>query len=458
MKDYYHITTFGCAMNSSDSERVAAICEMMKYERTENIQDANLIIVNSCSIRQKAEDRVVGMGKKVAEIKLRNPEVRAILTGCMAARDLRQAKEEINTLHQDKYEYGLKKTMPWLDFIVEIKEIQDLPKILEKPVPVDISEYLSIKPKFQSNFLGYLPISTGCNKFCTYCIVPFTRGKEVYRSQEELNQEFVDMLHHNFKDITLLGQNVNSWRDTDDSYKPKDGEKDFAYLLEDTAKLGLEDGTEHWIRFTSSHPYDINLRLAEVIAEYPNIAKQVHFAMQSGDDEVLRRMNRHYKVEDFKEKVKYLRSTIPGVGVTTDIIVGFPGETEEEFKRTADVLKELQFDQVFISEFSNRKGTLADKFYKDDVPNDIKAKRKEILNEIVAEGNKYRNGLMLGSIQRILLYKNKRAAIGRTSNGKDVEITNVATLDKALELGKFYDVKITGTTNWSLKGEIGKLI
>ena len=446
MKESYHITTFGCAMNTSDSERAAAVCELMGYEKTENIDEARLIIINSCSVRQKAEDRVMGMGKRIQRIKAQNPETIAILTGCMAMRDGRQPSEDKNIASQELHEKKLHKVMDWLDFTVPIKDIHKLPEILKKEVKTDFTEYLSITPKYSTQTTSFIPISTGCNKFCTFCIVPFTRGKEVYRPFQEIKEEFQKMLSQGFKEITLLGQNVNSWRDIDDSYKAKSGEKDFAYLLEE---LALIEG-DHWIRFTSSHPYDINMRLAEVIAEKPNLAKQFHFALQSGDNNMLKRMNRHYTIEEFSEKVEAIRSKIPMVGISTDIIVGFPGETEEEFQNTAKALETLKFDQVFISEYSNRKGTLADKFYKDDIPNEVKAQRKEILNEIVGNGNIERNKSMVDTIQKVLVYKkNKKGIIGRTENAKDVEILNGNP-----EIGGFVNVKVTDYSKWSLKANI----
>lgn len=443
MNKYYHITTFGCAMNVSDSERVATICEMMGYQRRENIEDANLIIINSCSIRQKAEDRVMGMGKKITELKAHN-DVQAVLTGCMAKRDIRQASDAVNTNHQMTYAQDLLKKLKWLDQVVEIDQIYKLPKILNQEMNVSVNEYLSIPPKVSNQFQSYIPISTGCNKFCTFCIVPFTRGKEVYRSLNEIKNEFHQLLSNGSKEIILLGQNVNSWRDINDSYAACGDEHDFAYLLDDLAQTK----GDYWIRFTSSHPYDINLKLIDVLKKHSTIPKQIHFALQSGDDNVLKRMNRHYTVAQFKDKIKYIKEMIPDISISTDLIVGFCGETEQEFENTRKVIEELQFDQVYISEFSNRKGTLADKFYQDDVPTQLKALRKEIINEIVATTNYQKNLQLIGTCHKVLIYKKKKNLVGRTGSSKDVEIS----FSGDVQIGEFVDVKISNVSNWSLQG------
>jgi len=461
----YSITTFGCQMNHSDSERVAAVCESMGYIPAKDDQNAELYVINTCSIRQKAEDRVLGMGKKFFEFKKSNPNTKVILTGCMAKRDLRQGYEKSQS-YQQKYTVKLKSQMPWLDYVLEINDIHKLPSLLGLEVDTNPSDYFTVTPKYNSKFQAFVPISTGCNKFCTFCIVPFTRGEEVYRSFEEIYNEVKNLVDSGYKEITLLGQNVNSWKSKIEGdlivpipkfRKTQIEEKrqqnnfmDFADLMESLADIK----GDFWLRFTSSHPYDINPRLIEVIAKKKNIAKQIHFALQSGSDTVLKRMNRHYTVQEFKEKVTLIKKTIPNVAITTDIIVGFCGETESEFEDTLKLCEELKFDQIYISEYSQREGTIASKFYKDDIPKEVKADRKEKLDKVLKNGVKKNNTLLIGKKLKALVYKNKirntKGIIARTTHGKDVLITNV----QALPIGEYVKVDIKDAREFQLIGAL----
>ena len=475
----YSITTFGCQMNESDSERVAAVCESMGYKTAAEGELANLYVLNTCSIRQKAEDRVSGMGKKFFNFKKENPEIKVILTGCMAKRDIRQGMSK-SKIYQEKYEGKLKKQMPWLDYVLEISDIHHLPSILGEEVPVKSEDYFAVKPKYNSKFQAFVPISTGCDKFCTFCIVPFTRGGEVYRSYNQIYREVEDLVKAGFKEITLLGQNVNSWKAYLDEEKPIEGhlkipipkfrkteEKnymDFADLMENLADIP----GDFWLRFTSSHPYDINPRLVEVVAEKKNIAKQFHFALQAGSNTVLKRMNRHYTIEEFKEKVNLIKEKIPQVGITTDIIVGFCGETDAEFEETKKVCEELKFDQIFISEYSQREGTIAAKFYKDDISREVKAKRKEELDKVLKKGVQENNQKLIGTKQKALISKKKvkniEGIFGRTTQAKDVlivipvstkENTGISSDPSQLpEVGSFVEVEIADAEGFRLMGVV----
>lgn len=458
----FAITTFGCQMNLSDSERVAAVCKSMGYEAAKDNEIADLYVINTCSVRQKAEDRVLGMGKRFATIKSQKSGVKTILTGCMAKRDIRQGYSKSKD-YQEKYEGKLQKQMPWLDYVLEINDIHKLPEILGETVEDRVEDYFAITPKYDSKFQAFVPISTGCNKFCTFCIVPFTRGHEVYRPFEQIYDEVRELVEKGYKEITLLGQNVNSWRSDNllrtpitpllsDSKKEENPAKmDFADLMERLADIP----GDFWLRFTSSHPYDINLRLIEVVAEKKNIAKQFHFAMQSGSNIVLKRMNRYYTASDFVEKVEKIKERIPHVGITTDIIVGFPGETEEEFNETLEITRRLKFDQAFISEYSQREGTIAAKFYKDDIPSTVKADRKNRLDEVLKAGVEDNNKKLIGTMQKVLIYKlgakNKKGVFGRTTQCKDVLVTNISN---SITPGQFITVKITGFHGFCLEGEI----
>lgn len=461
----YSIITFGCQMNHSDSERIAAILESIGYTPAQENEICEIYVINTCSVRQKAEDRVFGLAKKFEPIKKQNEKTKIIITGCLVKRDNRQNKES-RIKNQIKYTEELKHKMPWVDFFIEIKDIHKIPNLLGHKAKVEISEYLSVKPKYNSKFQAYVPISTGCNKFCTFCIVPFTRGEEIYRNYEEVYDEVYNLINKNYKEITLLGQNVNSWRSNITGHLkipiPKFRDQkyiqtsylDFADLIEALANI---EG-DFWLRFTSSHPYDINPRLIDVIAKYPNIAKQVHFALQSGSDTVLKRMNRYYSVSEFKEKVKIIREKIPNVAITTDIIVGFCGETEEEFNQTVEVCKELKFDQIFISEYSQRKGTIAAKFYKDDVPKQVKKQRKQILDSILKEGliqnnQKFLNTIQKTLIEKILIKENKQILIGKNTQGKQILVEEKVE-NNNINTGQFVNVKIKEIKDFALIGEL----
>ncbi len=454
-------------MNHSDSERVAAVCEEMGYKPAEEQSLADLYILNTCSIRQKAEDRVLGMGKKFFSFKRENPKIKVVLTGCMAKRDIRQGQAKSQD-YQEKYEGKLQKQMPWLDFVLEISDIHHLPSILNEQIKSKTDDYFAVKPKYNSKFQAFVPISTGCNKFCTFCIVPFTRGQEVYRPFEQIYKEVEDLVKAGFKEITLLGQNVNSWKSKIEGdlivpipkfRKIKIEEKreeenfmDFADLMESLADI---EG-DFWLRFTSSHPYDINPRLIEVVASKPKIAKQFHFALQAGSNGVLKRMNRHYSIDEFKEKVYEIRKLIPEVAVTTDVIVGFCGETEGEFQESINIAENLKFDQIFISEYSQRAGTIADKFYKDDIAREVKTNRKERLDKVLKVGLEVNNKKLIGTKQKVLIIrdkmKNREGIFGRTTHGKYVLINIDHNTNKVPKVGEFIEVEITGSKLFNLEG------
>ncbi len=457
----FSIVTYGCQMNISDSERVAAVCELMGYTQANSDTTADVYILNTCSIRQKAEDRVIGRGKMFYKLKKENPGIKVVLTGCMAKRDLRQTQEK-SSRYEASYHAQLRKKMPWLDFIIPINEIHTLPTVLNEEVTEHISEYFAVTPSYNSAFQAYIPISTGCNKFCTFCIVPFTRGKEEYRSFEQVYAEVEQAIGQGFKEITLLGQNVNSWSDTNTLRSPitplrsstqGGNNRDFTFLMDQLASIP----GDYWLRFTSSHPYDINLNLIDTIASRPAIAQSIHFALQSGSNSVLKRMNRYYTREEFKEKVEIIREKIPGVGLTTDVIVGFCGETEKEFQDTARLCEELRFDQIYISEYSQREGTIASKFYPDNVPLKVKAERKSVLDNILKQGVAKNNEQLIGSEQKALVYKtrskNKAGIFAKTTHGKDVHI-ELDPEQGMIEPGSFVTVQVTGHSGFCLQGRL----
>lgn len=461
----YSIITLGCQMNHSDSERIAAVLEWAGLHEAPKNEIADVYVINTCSVRQKAEDKVFGMSSKFENIKKQNPDTKVIITGCMVKRDTRSHDR---AFYQMKYEKELNSKLYWADFLLPISQIHQITELLGINIGIKIDEYLSITPKYKSNFQAFIPISTGCNKFCTFCIVPFTRGEEKHRPFHEIYQEVHKLVKNGYKEITLLGQNVNSWRSSTHGHlkvpipkfrNPNLIEKSFLSFHNLLEELALID-EEFWLRFTSSHPYDINIELIDVMAKYTNIAKQLHFALQSGSNTILKRMNRHYTVEEFKEKVNLIRQKIPDIAITTDIIVGFCGETEKEFEETLKVCEEIKFDQIYISEYSQRPGTIASKFYKDDVPKTQKKLRKKILEEALKKYALQNNTKHVGKIEKVLISEiihddKQTRIISKNSQGKNV-ITNLEKNDKNKmpKEGEFKYARIQQAREFELIGEL----
>ncbi len=319
----YHIITYGCQMNENDSERIAAQLEKKGYQPAKKIDQADLVVINVCSVRQSAMDRVYSKVKK-----LKNPKI--ILTGCLLEKDKKQLASQVN----------------------EIWPIIDL----------------KISPKRQSSDQALVPIMTGCNNFCTYCVVPYTRGREYSRPAQEIIKEVEDLVKKEYKEITLLGQNVNSYQG-------------FPKLL----KLINDIPGNFKIKFLTSHPKDMSDELIKVIAQNKKISQEIHLPVQSGDNQILKKMNRGYTVRDYQNLVKKIQQAIPQAKISTDIIVGFPGETEKQFQNTIKLVKEIGFKKAYISAYSCRAGTAAAKL-KDDVSSDEKKRRKRILLNILNNG------------------------------------------------------------------------
>ncbi len=474
----FHISNYGCQMNYADAERFATILESVGLEATSSMDNADIIIFNSCSVKQSAEDRILGLARYINKLKAKNPNLVIVLTGCMARRTWRgttKTGSPIQMTQQDR-ETQLQDTMPWVDYVIESKEFYKLPELLGKPIKHEVADYLSFKPHLQSSYLGYVPISTGCDHFCTYCIVPFARGNEICRSSQEILTEVKTLIEHGYTDIALLGQTVNRWINPiyDQEYKKgaiantripelntinlseseaekvilgKTEAKDFLQLLQAIDTLP----GDFWITFMSSHPNYMTKELISFMGSSKHIRPYIHFALQSGSDAVLKRMNRRYNITEFVEQAKLLKKTIPHLGLSTDIIVGFPGETEEEFQETAKVMQELEFDMAYISEFSPRKGTPS-ALIPDDIPHAEKTRRKKYLNdEILAKTALNHNESMVGKTFKAIIEKiSDKRVMGRTGNYKEVRVEGAENV----EIGQFVDVKITSATPWALTGVI----
>jgi tRNA-2-methylthio-N6-dimethylallyladenosine synthase len=353
----YYIITYGCQMNKADSERIATILESKDYQPASKINEADLIVVNMCSVRQSAVDRIFGLSQKFSKLKMKNKKLKIILTGCILKEDRKKFKKSF-------------------DLILGIKDLPNWPKYLQyhRPVCSTVGKngYLSIKPKYQKNFLAFVPISNGCNNFCSYCVVPFTRGPLVCRDHKEILEEVKNVIEKGFKEIWLLGQNVNDYQ------SPTDSSINFAKLL----KMLNEIPGNFKILFTSPHPKNFSEELIDTLADCEKFGKYLNLPVQSGDNQILKRMNRPYTVEQYKNLVKKIRKKIPDINLSTDVIVGFPGETKKQFKNTVKLFKEIKFDYAYIAKYSPRPGTAAFKL-KDDVPLVEKKRREKILREIV---------------------------------------------------------------------------
>lgn len=433
-------------MNISDSERIASVLESIKYKRTPNINEADLIVVVMCSVRQSAVDRVHGLVKKFKKLKKTNPEiltasrqVKTILTGCILKKDRKVFVEGF-------------------DYVVDIIDIKKLPEILGKEPSKDIhpvkyreavilpkaklfnraSNYLDITPKYSNKFSANVPIMTGCNNFCSYCVVPYARKREASRPAKEIILEIKNLIKNGCKEIWLLGQNVNSY---------KDGKTDFPKLLEMINNIP----GNFWIRFTSSHPKDFNNEVISAMASYKKVTPYLNLPVQSGDDKVLKAMNRHYTIKDYKNKIKKLRERIPDICLSTDIIVGFPGETKKQFENTAKLFRDIKYDMAYINKYSPRAGTAAAKL-KDNVSWAEKKRREKVLTEILKQTALLKNKKLIGiGEETIVLVDSNRGDnwFGKNEHYKTIKIKSNKNI-----LGKLVKVKITEAQPFILKGEI----
>ena len=414
----YLIITYGCQQNKSDSERIASILENTSYRQASSMNEADLIIVNACSVRQSAIDRIWGQTQKFAKLKMKNKKLKTILTCCLLQKDRSKFAKRFN-------------------LILGINDLPKLPQILKKDkATAPSSHYLAIKPIYSSNFAANIPIMTGCDNFCTFCVVPYARGREISRSTDEILCEVKNIVKRGYKEIWLLGQNVNSY---------KYGKINFPKLLKMTRNIP----GDFWIRFTSSHPKDFSEELINVIANCKKITEYLNLPVQSGDDEILKKMNRPYTIKQYKGLIKKIRAKIPGITLSTDVIVGFPGETKRQFQNTVKLFKEIRYDMAYISQFSPRPGTAADKF-KDDVSHQEKERRWKTLTNILRETALEKNKQHVGKTIEVLPddYKDGFLA-GKSRNYKTVKFKGSKNL-----IGKFVKVEILEALPWSLKGKL----
>lgn len=445
-KPKYIIQTFGCQLNENDSEKLSGMVEEMGYKRTEDAKEADLAIFNTCCVRENAEDKLFG---KIGELKKVRETRGTIIAigGCMM-----QEKHMTDKI-QESY--------PYVDIIFGTHTLHKIPenihKILEKRkkikdvIDIDGEVYEGIPIKRENNIKASVTIMYGCNNFCSYCIVPYVRGRERSRHPKDILEEVEELAKGGYKEITLLGQNVNSylvsenWKEAGKQYK---GINSFATLLKEINKI---QGIER-IRFVSPHPKDFTDDVIEAIAESDKVCKLIHLPLQSGSTNMLKIMNRKYSKESYLELVTKMKSKIKNLTLSTDIIVGFAGETEEDFEDTLDIVRKVGFEQVYMFIYSIREGTPGAKM-ENQIPEEIKHKRFNRLKELVESQIEQNNKKYIGTIQKVLVEgiskNNEKMLTGRTDSNKVVIFEG-----NKQDINKIIQIKIVSEHMWYLKGEI----
>lgn len=444
-------------MNYSDSERIASVLESLGYSKAKDQSKADLLIFNTCSVKQKAEDRVTGLRRSLANLKATNKDLQIAITGCMIRNTSTQNSEK-----KDK----VLRTMPEVDIAFKIDELAVLPELIQPTqTQADLpTNYFRIAPKKQSTAQVLVPIMTGCDKFCSYCIVPFARGREKSRDFNEILKECTRHVKEGAIEITLIGQTVNSYglshhdqaRSAAEGpcpFNPNGSGTPFSALLKEIDKLH-SSGLRR-LRFMSPHPRDFHDELIQTLASLKTICPYIHMPVQSGDDETLRRMNRNYRVEEYKTIMRKIQNAIPGCAISTDIIVGFCGETKEEFQNTYNMYKEMEWDICYVSKYSPRKGTYSERKLHDDVPAKTKTARwRKINDELLVPIAAKKHAAFLGKTVEVLVEQcaAKRSTIfkcsGRTPESKEVFFKSTTPV-----LGKLVQVKITKAQSLCLEGE-----
>lgn len=431
----YNIYTMGCQLNENDSEKISGMLEKMGYSKTEEIKKADIVVFNTCCVRENAEDKLFG---KIGEMKKQKEQKGTIIAmgGCM--------------MQEEHIVEKLNKSYPFVDIIFGThtmhKLAEDVYHILEKRakiqdvITIDGEIYEGLPIKRNDKTKASVTIMYGCNNFCTYCIVPYVRGRERSRNPKDILKEIKELADSGYKEITLLGQNVNSY-DGGDGYK-------FSNLLSDVNKI---EGIEK-IRFVSPHPKDFKEDVIDAIKDCEKVSKIIHLPLQSGSSNILKKMNRRYTKEQYLDLVKLMKEKIPNVVFSTDIIVGFPEETEEDFEDTLDVVRKVNFEQVFMFIYSRRVGTPADKM-EAQIPEEIKHKRFNRLKELVESMMEENNKKYIGTTQSVLVEgtskNNTNMLTGRTDSNKVVVFEGKEEL-----INKVINLKIVSEHMWYLKGEI----
>jgi len=474
----YYILQLGCQMNISDGERVQKVLEGLGYEATEDENEANIVGIIACSVRQKAIDKVYTRIRKWNKLKDKK-NMLTFVTGCVLPADKQKflklfdlvfTMSELPELPDMIRQYGVVTPVGTQTLDNEFETILNLPeekpkedvlpfkavkapaakkkKVLPRP-DKGIEEFWHIKPKYGSGFEAYVPIQNGCNKFCTYCAVPYTRGREVSRLSEDILREVQNLVDTGFKSITLLGQNVNSY-----GLDKKGEEISFPELLRRIGEIGNSRPNDFWLYFTSPHPRDMTDEVIEVISQYKCLAKQIHLPVQSGDDAMLKRMNRSHDLAQYRHIVHTIRKLIPEATLFTDIIVGFTGETEEEFENTRKAMEEFKYNMAYIAQYSPRPGAASHE-WPDDIPVQVKKERYHKLTDELMKHSLAYNKDMVGKTFKVLVRGKDRKAgfLSALTEGKI--IVRFAAADEGL-IGQNVTVKVTSAAPFSTEGVLVK--
>ncbi|MBN2618920.1 MAG: tRNA (N6-isopentenyl adenosine(37)-C2)-methylthiotransferase MiaB [Spirochaetales bacterium] len=432
----YHIVVLGCQMNISDSERVRALFEKLGYTFTESEDEADILGVIACSVRQRAIDKVYARIHKWNKMKRKQERnILTFLSGCV--------------LESDE-----KKFLKTFDFVFKMGDLDKLPDLISNygvTMPGNLknrnnlTDFWHIDPQYANNFDAYVPIQNGCNNFCTYCAVPYTRGRELSRSSQDIISEVKSLIDRGYKQITLLGQNVNSYG------SDKNGEEiSFNQLLTKIGEYGDSSGKEFLLYFTAPHPKDFNEDLLYTIKKYKCLANWVHFPIQSGDNQILKKMNRNYTVEEYEKSVNKIREILPEATLFTDIIVGFTGETEEAFLNTKKAMEKFLYNMAYIAIYSPRPGAQSHK-WDDDVPLEEKKERLHRLSDVMQEKSLEYNKNLLGKNMRILLTSLDRKGEYYQGVTEGKIVTRVKKGEENL-VGQFVNVKISEIAPMSIEG------
>lgn len=438
-------------MNYSDSERVDAVLQNLGLKKIDKMEDADLILFNTCSIKQKAEDKVYGQLQKMSQLRKHRPHLITGITGCMVRKTSTKDSEEKDQI--------VKKN-EFVDMVFRIEDLPKLPSIIKEMWPdFEISDltkgnlenYFLINPIYTSKFQAFVPIGTGCDNFCTYCIVPYSRHREKSRPMEDIFKECEKLVDNGCIEITLLGQNVNSYGISDYDKKTdtfKGIENPFVELLRQIDQLKSK-GLKR-LRFTSNHPKDLSDELINAMAELETQMPYIHLPVQSGNDDILKKMNRNYTADWYKNLVAKLRKAIPDIAITTDIIVGFCSETEDQFKDTVKLYKDINWDMCYLSQYSERTGTFASKNLPDNVPREEKNRRWHELNEILKQIARQQNQKFKGQTVEVLVEKCRKGICeGRSEHFKTVTFPS-----KEDCTGKIVKVRVDNPREWLLEGEL----
>ena len=429
----YFLRTYGCQMNVHDSEEIRRYLELLGFLPTEVLEEADIVVLNTCAIRENAHDKVFGFLGRCKHLKREKKDLIIAIGGCMS--------------QEESVAIELKNKHPYVDIVFGTHNINELPRmILECNHKQNINVYSyegnvyeNIEYSRDSKITAWVNIMYGCDKFCTYCIVPYTRGKQRSRKLNKILEEVEKLKEEGYMEVTLLGQNVNAYG------KDLEGNGDFATLLEKVAQIGIPR-----VRFVTSHPWDFTDEMIDLIAKYPNIMPYIHLPLQSGSDNILRLMGRRYTSEEYLTLFNKIKNKVPNAAITTDIIVGFPNESEEDFKDTLNVVNNCKYDGAFTFIYSPREGTPASKI-KDSVSLEVKEKRLQELNELINGYSLASNQKYVGKTQKVLVLgeseKDKTKVYGYTETMKLVNIV----ADKNV-IGEIVEVEITDAKSFSLDG------